>query len=782
MNIVEINKSYNPSSNNNLGPSFNNNFNSIKKTKRINNIYRTNIINDQPFGEDYLSYEKYAHALSFITSSEHIELPLTVGISSSWGTGKSFLLQKIENEFRDKKDKNVVFVNFNAWEYSGADVLWAGLIKNIYEEVELKFTPFRTRFFKHFIYPFRETNNNRLTFYHIFFWILRIFLLIISSFYLFGNFSSKTEIYMNQSNIYNVPNYSVSNQLINNISFIIPVGTLFGISIISVFPYLIKIIISLLRNQGKETEKSAKDIENKVGFMANVKDELEITCDFMNLHDYKFVIFIDDLDRCPPKKIVETLDAIMLLLSNKSCPFLTFISIEPNIIVKSIEASYLKKKINCLNGHLYLDKLIQIPFNIPMPSPKTKNQMIDILMRDKVEILEQIYKKILVFLDKYKLYEYTNIKIPSKINYKSKLNFIHQIYKFLFSKFGKLQNNNGNKNGNNKNGNNKNSVNMCFFIDKTITFIDNKIDENDNILGKIKELEEIINYENENYTNLKENLFSNNLKKLVNCDIKFLREKIKNNSINDEEIIFYGYELAKQNKIIDLFEFSQYLKSFIEKHSFWSPYKIPLNELSYKIEDILENQNMIDIQDKIVKSFSDEEIVYFHKISKFFDGNCRRNKRIVNIYSLSRYLMGRKIQGWFHNKRVNKIILTKMIKLIVLTEQWSYKISWIFKKIEDMRISLDKLNQTDDKQTDSKTWVKYYGNTNIIDILEMIPKNMFYHEKLLNLSMMDYNSKIFKLFCEQKPFITIDTIYLLIPFLFNLNLNIKNEISKIYFG
>ena len=65
------------------------------------NIYRTNVVNDQPFGDDLLGYDKYARTLSYILLNEEIELPISVGIFSSWGTGKTFLLKKIEHQINE---------------------------------------------------------------------------------------------------------------------------------------------------------------------------------------------------------------------------------------------------------------------------------------------------------------------------------------------------------------------------------------------------------------------------------------------------------------------------------------------------------------------------------------------------------------------------------------------------------------------------------------------------------------------------------------------------------
>ena len=54
------------------------------------------VVNDQPKGEDGLNYTDYANAFGLMLSDTRISLPITIGIYSSWGTGKSFLLGKIK--------------------------------------------------------------------------------------------------------------------------------------------------------------------------------------------------------------------------------------------------------------------------------------------------------------------------------------------------------------------------------------------------------------------------------------------------------------------------------------------------------------------------------------------------------------------------------------------------------------------------------------------------------------------------------------------------------------
>ena len=79
----------------------------------------------------------------------------------------------------------------------------------------------------------------------------------------------------------------------------------------------------------------------------------------------KLVIFVDDLDRCEPAKAVEVLQSLVLLIENT--PFVIFLAIDPRIVVTAIES--VNKKFfseTGVTGCEYLDKIVQIPFSIPI--------------------------------------------------------------------------------------------------------------------------------------------------------------------------------------------------------------------------------------------------------------------------------------------------------------------------------------------------------------------------------------------------------------------------------
>jgi hypothetical protein len=147
-----------------------------------------------------------------------------------------------------------------------------------------------------------------------------------------------------------------------------------------------------VRSEQLATLSSRKDFRDKIGFMADIKTEIGRIGKMLNAgkegRPVRFVIFIDDLDRCPPAKAVEVLEAIMLLLADDDgIPFIIFLGIDARVIVKAIEERYGKVLTEAgITGYEYLDKIVQIPFRIP-PANETalKNYVESLLWRSDKE-------------------------------------------------------------------------------------------------------------------------------------------------------------------------------------------------------------------------------------------------------------------------------------------------------------------------------------------------------------------------------------------------------------
>lgn len=107
---------------------------------------------DSTTGTDLLDLKHEVAALSGVLVAEDVEPPISVGLFGDWGSGKSFFMNKMEEQIDayakgasdDAKSgksnpfcKEVVQLKFNAWHYADKD-LWASLASEIFERLSEK--------------------------------------------------------------------------------------------------------------------------------------------------------------------------------------------------------------------------------------------------------------------------------------------------------------------------------------------------------------------------------------------------------------------------------------------------------------------------------------------------------------------------------------------------------------------------------------------------------------------------------------------------------------------
>lgn len=78
----------------------------------------------------------------------------------------------------------------------------------------------------------------------------------------------------------------------------------------------------------------------------------------------RIVLFIDDLDRCPPDRVVEVLEAVQLLV--KTPLFIAILAIDERYITRALEKRYqdILVRRGSPSGTDYLEKIIQIPYRV----------------------------------------------------------------------------------------------------------------------------------------------------------------------------------------------------------------------------------------------------------------------------------------------------------------------------------------------------------------------------------------------------------------------------------
>jgi predicted KAP-like P-loop ATPase len=99
---------------------------------------------------------------------------------------------------------------------------------------------------------------------------------------------------------------------------------------------------------------NARDLKNKIDNLAKVFPR----------GPARVVVYIDDLDRCPPNRVVEVLEAIQLLV--KTPLFIAVLAIDERYITRALEQFYkgVLLRHGSPSGTDYLEKIIQLPYRV----------------------------------------------------------------------------------------------------------------------------------------------------------------------------------------------------------------------------------------------------------------------------------------------------------------------------------------------------------------------------------------------------------------------------------
>lgn len=130
---------------------------------------------------------------------------------------------------------------------------------------------------------------------------------------------------------------------------------------------------------------SGDDYGKHLGLMQQIKQDLAALSSRLTLNKSnekeiqqlfprgpaRVFLYIDDLDRCPPDRVVEVLEAVQLLLNTKL--FVVILAIDDRYIARALEQVYagVLKRRGKPSGIDYLEKIIQIPYRMRPISPET---------------------------------------------------------------------------------------------------------------------------------------------------------------------------------------------------------------------------------------------------------------------------------------------------------------------------------------------------------------------------------------------------------------------------
>lgn len=317
--------------------------------------------------DDLLNFKHSANAMVNIILKQDTVPPLVIGVYGPWGSGKSTYMELVKKELlsqynRIKKsaDKStpvdLLVVEYDAWAYSDAPKLWAGLITRIAKKLDEDLGLWgRTR------YMFNTHRRKLLSGI-----LLGLIPLVIGlPVFAFGLVKS-------------LPSWAPSPSVISAVGAVFSAVYAWLTQRQAVFKNVSSLaskfdsapasgVINSIQDEFKDALESW--ITQKTGSDSEATIEQRV-----RNNNLKIVVFIDELDRCPLERIVDILEAIKLFLAKEI--FIVFMAVDTRVASEAIRLHY-KDVRNPDLPREYLEKIVQLPLRVP----KAKRNEIDGYLR-----------------------------------------------------------------------------------------------------------------------------------------------------------------------------------------------------------------------------------------------------------------------------------------------------------------------------------------------------------------------------------------------------------------
>lgn len=308
--------------------------------------------NDVETTQDLLNFKVVADTAAQMIKDGNGQ-PVSIGVSGSWGVGKSSLVQMIGESLKSLDGgKNYIFINFNAWLYQGYDDARMALLQKvadkIMEESEARKTCVDKA--KEFI--------KRINWLRTAKFMAPVATGIITGGAVagpVGSFIGAVSGLLGQSGMPSQEDLSKIKESYNQ-----------------VVPDLQKLL------NDKEEKSVPKEIEALRALFQELLKKLELT----------LIVLVDDLDRCLPNTAISTLEAMRLLLLVPQTAFI--IAADEQMIRNAVRAHFGNIDLSDELVTSYFDKLIQIPLRVPRLGANEVKGYLILLLADLAQRRGQI--------------------------------------------------------------------------------------------------------------------------------------------------------------------------------------------------------------------------------------------------------------------------------------------------------------------------------------------------------------------------------------------------------
>lgn len=270
---------------------------------------------------DLINIEYFVSEIAHTVLNRQL-LPITVGVYGGWGQGKSSLIKMVQRELEAHED--VVCVSFNGWLFEGYDDAKSALMETILDAIQAKRSlPQKAQ--AQFKEMLRRVNVLRVAS-----WVPKAGLA-----YMTGGLSLAGEA----------------------------AGALTG-------------------GEGKGPPLRPAVEEGPARSIRGFREEFQKLLELCGIRT--LVVFVDELDRCMPSAVVETLEAMRLFLFVDRTAFV--IGADEGVIQQAVAERFSNHADGREFGRRYLEKMIQVPFRLPpMSEPEMKTFMSLLLIQQKLD-------------------------------------------------------------------------------------------------------------------------------------------------------------------------------------------------------------------------------------------------------------------------------------------------------------------------------------------------------------------------------------------------------------
>lgn len=279
--------------------------------------------------------------------------PVSIGVSGSWGVGKSSLVQMIGESLKSLDGgKNYIFINFNAWLYQGYDDARMALLQKVADKI-------------------MEESESRKT------------------------CVDKAKEFINRVNWLRTAKIMapVTTGIITGGAVAGPVGSFIGA------------VSGLLGRSGMPSQEELSRIKESYNQVApdlqnllNDKEEKSVPKEIAALRslfqelleklELTLIVLVDDLDRCLPNTAISTLEAMRLLLFIPQTAFI--IAADEQMIRNAVRSHFGNIDLSDELVTSYFDKLIQIPIRVPRLGANEVKGYLILLLADLAQRRGQI--------------------------------------------------------------------------------------------------------------------------------------------------------------------------------------------------------------------------------------------------------------------------------------------------------------------------------------------------------------------------------------------------------